>query len=818
LSPQEKLQAQLNSLLKQEKYRQALEEIRKAQRTQPDVKFTPSEAEIWLLRGKQEFQKGDLKQADPSLRQALGLGLLGESHYWLAKTLLAANRLDAAIALIRPAFEAGTLPKDYSICYAKLLLLQGDTAAVEQLLSQQSKRFPAAQQHWLRGVLALKAEQPDVALAAFQKLKRPVTPGDRPAIWQVYTQQILKNWDAAAAQLGLKSSAQWAFSFGRPAYTEHPLLHRLALLQHLETGEPPMEQILFNQTNPAFSGTAEVAHILSLLEDLGKNNSHEAAHAMLRLDRRSSKFPEVAVLRPALLAMAGEQSMTQGEVNCAAEFWQLLQQEQPFEPQLAVNLMKVLDLNEDYQALQRLLTRIIKWLEQDFKQNPQSWSDDRRKATLSYAHCRLADTWMALGKQRAALGELQTAERIDPQSPEAIGRRGLIAVLEERHDEATQLLTQALEGGCRTEEIYSVLVDTWKTLGNSAAALEVRRRFGKKFGDLNPEADVEVLPWVEALSTRSYPLFSHLVESHSAQAGSKLSSPLRACQIFVEAVEGEPNSGGNVSLNQAQAVPEWEALLQGLAAPEQVQTVEAIALSLVLFAKREKGIAALISQYTVKLIALGDQQPAARTANLVVLALKERDSKKLQLPLQSYLGIQPQPGNALAEIQLRVRRFANNAQAQVLRPFIETALGKEPQNPLLLLAQATTYPAYSPSYEKFRQEGFEIARRIQDKSLQAFREEEAFLTAQEAQEFLPDLDAFNPMGMGNIDKLLEDMIRKMFGSKMSPAELQRMLPELKRMVMNDMPSFGSEDDEDDSFGFGFPSGGLPSRPGRRKRK
>jgi len=39
------------------KYRQALEGIHKAQRAQPDLVFTPSEAEIWLLRGRQEFQR-----------------------------------------------------------------------------------------------------------------------------------------------------------------------------------------------------------------------------------------------------------------------------------------------------------------------------------------------------------------------------------------------------------------------------------------------------------------------------------------------------------------------------------------------------------------------------------------------------------------------------------------------------------------------------------------------------------------------------------------------------------------------------------------
>jgi len=46
--------------------------------------------------------------------------------------------------------------------------------------------------------------------------------------------------------------------------------------------------------------------------------------------------------------------MMQGEMGCAADFWQRLQRD--FNPQLAVNLMKVLELNGDYQELQRLLT------------------------------------------------------------------------------------------------------------------------------------------------------------------------------------------------------------------------------------------------------------------------------------------------------------------------------------------------------------------------------------------------------------------------------------------------------------------------------
>jgi len=81
--------------------------------------FTPSEAEIWLLQAGKK-RAISTKRFTP-LRRAVGLN--GESHYWLAKSLLSMNRLDAALALIHDAFEDGSLPKDYSICYPKLLLL-----------------------------------------------------------------------------------------------------------------------------------------------------------------------------------------------------------------------------------------------------------------------------------------------------------------------------------------------------------------------------------------------------------------------------------------------------------------------------------------------------------------------------------------------------------------------------------------------------------------------------------------------------------------------------------------------------------------------
>ncbi len=799
------LKMQLQELLKQKKYRQALEEIKKIQRSHPDIEFTPKESEIWLLRGQQEFQKQDFKQAEKSFVRALEFGLVGEVHYWQARCLLELKQLDAALNLLRNAFEAGTLSKDYSICYLKLLLLKGDTATVEELINQQPKRFSAAQLHWVRGVLALKNGQPEAALSSFQKIKRPITPGDLPTAWIVYSQQVSGDWNAAANLLGLQSSR---YTFGKPKYLEHPILERLATAQQAKTGEPPLEARNLEREDPVIQ---DALSALAITQLINHDNHHDAAHVLLQMSKRSTRFSELKNLRTSLFTLAGQQALNQREPECAELFWQPLLTEKPFNPQLAVNLLKVLDVNDSDKERPRVITQFLRWLEQEGKQKPQEWPNTRLKPTLAHLHCWMADAYMAIDRERAALGALQQAERIFPTSPEVIGRKGLFAAMEENYTEAIALITQAIEGGCRYEEIYDALLACWEELGDKQALNEARRRFGKHFGDLIVETEVEILPWIDALSTLSYPLFSRLV-----QTADKKDPAIGACQGFVNSVQSQPNSGGRVSLHQKAAVERWDALLKKLSSEEQIPVLQAIALSIHLFAKREKGIAALTSQYLQKLFNLSTEHPEARVAHLVVLAVKETNPQKLEYPVRFYLDTMPQPGNALANIQLQARRFG---LITTLRPSLEEALSREPQNPLLLLAKATAYPVNHSNYEQLKQQGFELARRLQDaKALQAFREEQAFLSAQEAASIMPDPEQFDNLNMSNIDELLEGMLKKLFGNKMPKAEFERMLPELKQMMLNTMPDFSDDDDDDDEDEIDLDSIFRGLRPSPKKKK
>jgi hypothetical protein len=62
---------------------------------------------------------------------------------------------------------------------------------------------------------------------------------------------------------------------------------------------------------------------------------------------------------------------------------------------------------------------------------------------------------------------------------------------------------------------------------------------------------------------------------------------------------------------------------------------------------------------------------------------------------------------------------------------------------------------------------------------------------------MPDPERFDNLDISDVDDLLEGMIKKLFGNKMPQAEFERMLPELKKMMLNNMPDFSDDEDEED---------------------
>ena len=197
------LEQQLQSLMAQKKYPQAIRKLQQSLKRDPDQTLKITEADIWLQQGQDALERQRYKQAEISLKKAFDLQQNNDTYYWLAKCDLAQEHSAKALALFQSAFDEKTLPKDLGGCYFKLLFINGQADVVKQLIDNQAKRFYAPQLHWARGVLALQANEQDAALSHFKKMGRLASPGDKLSVWPAYIYQQTGEWERAKTALGI---------------------------------------------------------------------------------------------------------------------------------------------------------------------------------------------------------------------------------------------------------------------------------------------------------------------------------------------------------------------------------------------------------------------------------------------------------------------------------------------------------------------------------------------------------------------------------------------------------------------------------------
>jgi hypothetical protein len=494
-----------------------------------------------------------------------------------------------------------------------------------------------------------------------------------------------------------------------------------------------------------------------------------------------------------VMILAADEAMEDQEIECIVPFLEAVVYEPPFDVQLVLKLRCMYE-GENYplQHFKRLFSYFLAEVKQLAQDQPQNWSVPRLNSALAQINCWLADVCIARGSTQHGYNALQAALELCPESPEVIGRQGLKAYLQGDKTKAIALLTKSLENGCKSPEIYDRLLIELKELGDQDAVKDIQRRFGKNFRDEDAEDldQVEIPEWIQAFSTQKYPVFESYIEDPDEE-----NAAIEACRIFVAAVAGEPNTAGRVGFDQEWAAKKWQELLQPLAASEKVIAIQAILLAIQLFTKRQKGVAALQTEYLQQLFAIDHQE--AQAAYLMLWAVKGDRLPALQTACRSYLSLSPQPGLALAQLQFRVRRFATS---ESLRSLIDEFLRQDAQNPQLLLAKATTYDSENNNYHELKEQGFDLARRLQDAvALQAYRVEERFQSDQVSAMLFTggrngkDFDQVN---------FIKQIVRKMFGDNLPPEKLAEIMPKLLQMLEDDMYEDDDdfhEDDDDDNF-------------------
>ncbi|WP_228021458.1 hypothetical protein [Vasconcelosia minhoensis] len=803
------LEKQVNSLIEQKKFSQAIRKLQQGLKRDPNQQLAVSEANIWQQQGEYELEQTRYPQAESSFRRAIGLGLRGDSDYGLAKTLLAQQKQAAALEGMQAAFEDKTLPKDLGGCYLKLLFLNHQADLVKQLVKAQAKRFQAAHLHWARGALALESGDPKSALSHFKKMGQPVSPDDHLMVWEAYARQRAGDWSQAEKDLEMtqpSSSSPFSSLFGgslRPKRHKHPAEARLTMLQATHTERSLSD---FVDLDDPELPERDAAWALAILQLVRAENFHDAAHLALDLPEQTlAQYPELKALYRPLMLLAGDQARQQGELDCTALFLADVVNEPEFDPKVALHLYKALELTEAHHQAEQQLEQLLAWVQQAAKQDPAAWPESRLSSTLAKLHCLIADNQVVAGRDREARRSVRKAEQLAPKHPDVIGRKGLEAVASGEAKAAVPLLTQALEAGCRFPEVYSVLLEALAADPDTAKA--VRRKFGKHFGDLGIETEVEVPAWVEALTFQNYTVMEQFVSEEK-----RATPALEALKIFLDSAADRPSSSQKVALNQVQAVPQWEELLRSHPPVEQVEIIKAIYLVLQQHARRnQKGMVALQANYLDKIAQLSSQQvPGADIAYLMILALRTTPQDQLEPVAAQILSRARQPATTLAQAQLELCRFGPN---RTLMPLIEAQLKQEPQHPQLLLAKANLYPRNSEEYQTFYDQGFEIARRLQDAAaLQAFREEDWFKAQAMAGRVMgAQMGKLNDPSQIDVIDMLTRMAREAFGVDMPPEVIAQMIPELEAQMDSDF----LDDDEDEFEPIFLP---LPPRRGKSSKK
>jgi Flp pilus assembly protein TadD len=797
----DRLQEQVQKLIQKKSYRQAIEKIKQISKMHPEAEIKPAESEIWALQGQQEYHQEQHRQAQTSLRQAIELGAPEESYYWLAKSLIASGDSVLALETMGSAFDSKVLTKDYAGCYLKLLLLQDATAQIADLLKTQAKRFSAAQMHWAKGCLSLKAGQLSEALGHFKKMDGNATPSDSPAAWIVYVQQQLGNWAQAEDALNLPKSLE-SSRILNSSLPIHPAIVRLSLVQAAAPQASPAAIKLLDRPESKWRILSAVVKFLQLID---KSNHHDAAHILQKLPHPCLEFPELDNLYRSVMILAADEAMEDLEVECIVPFLEAVVYEPPFDVQLVLKLRCMYE-GEEYplQHFKRLYSYFLAQVQQLAQDQPRNWPVPRLNSALAQIHCWLADVCISRGSTQHGYNALQTAIDLCPESPEVIGRQGLKAYLQGDKTKAIALLTKSLENGCKSREVYDRLLMELEEQGDRDAVKDIQRRFGQALGDEEAEdLDQEEIPeWIEAFSSQKYPIF----ESYIAEPDEE-NAAIEACRIFVAAVEGEPNSAGKVGFKQEWAVRQWQELLQKLADPEKILAIQAIFLAIQLFTKRQKGVTALQAEYLQQLFSI--DHPETPATHLMLWAVKGDRLPALQTACRSYLRLSPQPGLALAQLQFRVRRFATS---ESLRSLIDEFLRQDAQNPQLLLAKATTYDSENNNYHELKEQGFDLARRLQDAAaLQSYRVEERFQSDQVSAMLFTggrngkDFDQVN---------FMKQIVRKMFGDNLPPEKLAEIMPKLLQMLEDDI----YDDDDDFSIPQMLFGGKHPSPKNKKGRR
>ncbi|PCI24198.1 MAG: hypothetical protein COB67_11790, partial [SAR324 cluster bacterium] len=464
---------QLRAALRNESIHGASEALKKVRKCNPQAELKEEQLRLHLMRSTARIKAKDFPSALQDLEKVQLLEPEDIRFFQgMARYFLDSDQLQQGLEWFQIRFYQDQLPKDAAIYCLKFLILLKQWPQLETLVQNQKSQFWAADLHWVRGILHLRAGEQAEAIESFAKTKKSGQWMHQAPAWNAWIKLRQHHPRTFSAINGLPESeikkhlgskaclifpdSHWNYRFILPNTKENTYYK---LLDELETKE-----------------WSRAADILPKLE---KNKY------ILSLD------PQIV---GRIYRLAGWQAWSEYQnINKAVFFWRKALAKSPDDLPFRISLAILLGENPLHFEL-AIFHETEVLLRKKAKQQPATFSVAQLQYNLAELKALEAGVQYCNDKPRKAKQCCIAAEKVAPESPYVLASLVSLYHGEREPKKIMPYLERLFEQNKKDPSIYCDLKDIYQQLNEASKLSRLRSQYGEFFGDhVHSEHELNIL-------------------------------------------------------------------------------------------------------------------------------------------------------------------------------------------------------------------------------------------------------------------------------------------------------------------------------------
>ncbi len=677
----------LTASINQNKFRQAAIELKNVLKCNPNADLTKEKIAIHILRGNSFLDSKNHQSSWDEFKAAL---IIDPQNITTIKALagyyINSEQITKGYEWLKNLFDNNELPKDSSVLYIKFLMLLDHWDQIEKIISNHKSRFWAADIHWAKGVLLFKADKFQEAMKSFNKAKK-----NNQWLHQAYAWSL---WSR------IKSSDE-NFGYG--------YLDRV----QSENVKIELEKEYYIKYDVPLHGWFNLGYkkdnTTELYSDIKKKNWQNVAQAH---DRGKIK-PGSFVNKPQILAkiyfLAAEDEYRNEKDN---RFFNYMNKALSYQPDNLNYHIKACLLTATIPEKKSLafFQRTELLIKQKARENSQNWSKEQIEYYLAELDIIQAKIHYSLDNKKKFKELCLKAEQLAIVSPHAyFALYKFYNEMQNNDNKAIFYLEKMFEIKRYSDVTYDNLKSLYSKNNYQDKLLKLREKYGKEFDDeIIPDQTLR-LYLGNALSSKDSEYLDEIYQERMEK-----NHPLDPLvefiiDLFDENYDLAKRQKANVNEKKLDSI--FNSTLANLKPDSFFKPLvyELTILALNGFNLKTKA-KKMLNQWEKILQSKTDSKTHYKSY-FIVQCILNKPEKHIEAELAKLLRKFAQPLNHLIELQMVLYSYGHYG---TLRKNLKEPLDKDPENPGLLLAYATSFSENSTDHDIYFQKGLKLAGKLQD--------------------------------------------------------------------------------------------------------